>query len=198
MKYYLAICLVLICATEVVWGQAVIVKNDASTIKAYNIEIGDTRIFYQLSEEETDIFFSVKKSDVLIVKMEDGSKYDPDAGDISRRKAISNQMSGLFNNNGSSNSSAGYGNYDLGGRGMIGSLPRPEFNKNISGTMVVTIWVDSEGRVKEAHAGARGSTISDMLIRVACEKAAMNAKFAKTENKGLTQGSITYYFDVNN
>lgn len=136
--------------------------------------------------------------------------------EAAKRKAISNQMAGLFNNNGTGSSSGlqgsadgnsttgaasgspGYGNYDLGGRGMVGSLPRPEFNKNISGTMVVTIWVDSEGNVKEAHAGAKGSTISDLQIRVASEQAAMKAKFAKTEAKGLTQGTITYYFDSNN
>lgn len=133
-----------------------------------------------------------------------------------KSKAISNQVAGLFNNNGTGSSeglqgaasgisttgaasgSPGYGSFDLGGRGMVGSLPRPEFNKNISGTMVVAIWVDSEGNVKEAHAGAKGSNISDTQIRIASEKAAKQAKFAKTDNKGLTQGTITYHFDSNN
>lgn len=137
--------------------------------------------------------------------------------EAAKRKAINNQMAGLFNNRGTggdngvqgaengnsittgaASGSPGYGKYDLGGRGMAGALPRPTFNKNISGIMVVTIWVDSDGNVKEAHAGAKGSTISDTQIRVASEKAAMQAKFTKSETRGLTQGTITYYFDSNN
>ena len=135
--------------------------------------------------------------------------------EAAKRKAISNQMAGLFNNNGTGSSSgaqgaangnsttgatsgsAGYGEFDLGGRGMIGSLPRPAFDKNTSGKVVVFITVDAAGVVKSATIG-QGTTISDQQIRNAAKEAALRARFKAVSGNSLTPGKITYYFDSNN
>lgn len=129
---------------------------------------------------------------------------------------INNMMGGLFNNNGTggdsglqgqtngnsttgaASGSPGYGDYDLGGRGMIGSLPKPSFNKNISGKVVVFISVDAAGNVVGNPVAGKGTTISDPDIRNAAIEAAKKAKFKPINGTSTTPGKITYYFDSNN
>lgn len=135
--------------------------------------------------------------------------------EAAKRKAINNQMAGLFNNNGTGNNSGlqgaangnsttgatsgspGYGEFDLGGRGMVGSLPRPAFDRNTSGKVVVLITVDAAGLVKSATIG-QGTTISDQQIRNSAKEAALKARFKAVSGSSLTPGKITYYFDSNN
>ena len=137
------------------------------------------------------------------------------AEEAAKRQAINNQMAGLFNNNGNGNNqglqgspdgnsqtgavsgSPGYGEFDLGGRGLVGSLPRPSFNANLSGKVVVYITVDASGIVKSANIG-RGTTISDQSLRNAAREAALKARFKSISGTSLTPGTITYYFDSNN
>ncbi|MBQ7239095.1 MAG: energy transducer TonB [Bacteroidales bacterium] len=137
------------------------------------------------------------------------------AEEAAKRQAISNQMAGLFNNKGTGNNagtqgdahgnsmtgatsgSAGYGEFDLGGRGMVGALPRPAFNLNVSGKVVVLITVDAAGNVKSTAIG-KGTTISSQEIRNAAKEAAMKAKFKSVSGTSITAGTITYYFDSNN
>ena len=137
------------------------------------------------------------------------------AEEAAKRQAINNQMAGLFNNNGTGNNagvqgdvngnsqtgaatgSAGYGDYNLNGRGLLGSLPRPSFNTNTSGKVVVYITVDAAGTVKSAEIG-KGTTISDQTLRNAAKEAAKKARFKAVSGNSLTPGHITYYFDSNN
>lgn len=93
--------------------------------------------------------------------------------------------------------SPGYGTYDLGGRGMVGSLPRPAFDRNTSGKVVVLITVDAAGVVKSVTIG-QGTTISDLQIRNAAKEAALKARFKAVSGNSLTPGTITYTFDSNN
>ena len=98
---------------------------------------------------------------------------------------------------GATSGSAGYGEFDLGGRGMVGALPRPAFNLNVSGKVVVLITVDAAGNVKSAAIG-KGITISQQEIRNSAKEAAMKAKFKAVSGTSITAGTITYYFDSNN
>ncbi|MDO4497212.1 MAG: energy transducer TonB, partial [Bacteroidales bacterium] len=129
---------------------------------------------------------------------------------------ISNQIGGLFNNNdtggesglqgqangnsttGAASGSPGYGEYDLGGRGIVGSLPRPRFNKNVSGKIVLFVSVDAQGNVVGDPAVGQGTTISDRDIRQEAINAAKKAKFKPIQGKSTTPGKIVYYFDSNN
>ncbi len=137
------------------------------------------------------------------------------AEEAAKRQAINNQMAGLFNNNGEGGNtglqgspdgnspkgavsgSPGYGEFDLGGRGMVGALPRPNFEANLSGKVVVFINVDASGIVKSATIG-KGTTISDLSLRNAAREAALKARFKPINGTSLTPGTITYYFDSNN
>lgn len=60
-------------------GQDIIVTNDGDTIRGFNIEIGPKTIFYQLSQEENAETKRIDKKDILIIRMADGTKVDPNA-----------------------------------------------------------------------------------------------------------------------
>ncbi len=74
-------------------------------------------------------------------------------------------------------------------------LPRPEYNIQEEGIVVVEIRVDRAGRVTDARPGVRGSTTTHpTLIRLAKE-AAERARFNADPNAPATQiGTITYHF----
>lgn len=88
-------------------------------------------------------------------------------------------------------------NAHLQGRSAIGSLPRPVYNVQESGTVVVTIWVDQYGSVKKAIAGAEGTTVTDKNLWAAARKAAMESHFKMDANApALQEGTITYIFNL--
>ena len=101
------------------------------------------------------------------------------------------------NPTGASHGNAGYGDYDLGGRGIVGSLPKPTFNVNANGKVVVRITVNGNGQVIAAEPTS-GTTISNQTVRSAAVEAAKKARFAVKEGAGNVTGTITYYFDSNN
>ena len=98
---------------------------------------------------------------------------------------------------GAASGSPGYGNYDLGGRGIIGTLPRPQYdNSNDEGTIVVSITVNPDGKVIAASLG-KGSTglaASNATLRQQAVEAAKKAVFSKSNRTGNQNGTITYYF----
>ncbi|MBS3806425.1 MAG: TonB family protein [Bacteroidales bacterium] len=75
------------------------------------------------------------------------------------------------------------------------SLPKPEYQYQVEGKVVVEITVDKQGNVKKAEAGMKGSTtLNDKLLRAA-RKAALNARFdPKPDAPAYQKGTITYYF----
>ena len=88
-------------------------------------------------------------------------------------------------------------NAHLMGRSVDGALPRPAFNAQESGTVVVTIWVDNYGKVQKAVAGSDGTTVTDKKLWAAARKAAMGTHFTMSSDApALQQGSITYIFRV--
>ena len=76
-----------------------------------------------------------------------------------------------------------------------GSLPKPTYKANESGTIVVRVTVDRNGNVTSASYQAKGSTTTNQsLIRAAIE-AAQKAKFNNDNNADAYQvGTITYRF----
>lgn len=111
-----------------------------------------------------------------------------------------NGVQGSVNGNsatGASRGNAGYGKYDLGGRGIVGSLPKPSFNVNASGTVVVRITVNSNGEVISATP-TTGTTTADQTLRNTALNAAKKARFKTAEGAGNQVGTITYFFDSNN
>lgn len=84
--------------------------------------------------------------------------------------------------------------YDLKGRSHV-ALPKPTFDLQKEGTVVVRIRVDRSGKVTFAEPGIKGSTTLDKDLLAAAEKAALAARFNTKEDAALIQeGTITYVF----
>ena len=87
--------------------------------------------------------------------------------------------------------------YDLKGRSSL-SIPKPHYNLQESGKVVVEITVDKNGKVVNARPGMPGSTTSNSTLFEAARKAAMKAKFnADSDAPAYQQGTITYHFRLN-
>lgn len=83
------------------------------------------------------------------------------------------------------------------GRNIVGSLPRPSYNSDTEGTVVVQVKVDQYGNVTEALAGSEGTTTTDKVLWTAARNAALKAHFNMDTNAPAVQtGTITYIFKV--
>lgn len=84
--------------------------------------------------------------------------------------------------------------FDLAGR-QARSLPKPSYDIQKEGIVVVEVTVDRNGNVTKATPGVRGSnTLEEYFLRVARE-AAMAAKFDRKPDASVIQkGFITYHF----
>lgn len=84
--------------------------------------------------------------------------------------------------------------YDLAGR-QARSLPKPTYDIQSEGIVVVEVTVDRNGNVTQAVPGVKGSTtLEEYFLRVARE-AAMKAKFDRKPDAPVIQkGTITYHF----
>lgn len=84
--------------------------------------------------------------------------------------------------------------FNLEGRSVL-SLPKPEYNKQVEGDVVVEVTVDKDGRVIAANPGYRGSTTLDEHLLQLAKKAALSARFdRKPDAPAVQKGTITYKF----
>ncbi|MDR0972032.1 MAG: hypothetical protein LBM25_06590 [Bacteroidales bacterium] len=82
----------------------------------------------------------------------------------------------------------------LAGRGSK-DLSIPSSKTDEVGSIVVTIWVNPQGDVTRAVAGARGTTIDNKSLWRHCENAASKSKFTAAPQAPEEQkGTITYKF----
>lgn len=84
--------------------------------------------------------------------------------------------------------------FSLGGRGSL-FLETPTAKFKEQGTVVVSIWVDRDGKVKTAQVSAKGTNILDPNLRKIAVDAANNSTFVKDNSAAeLQRGTITYNF----
>ncbi|MBR5323496.1 MAG: energy transducer TonB [Muribaculaceae bacterium] len=104
---------------------------------------------------------------------------------------------------GAESGNAGYGSFDLGGRGLAKgeSLPRPQYdNTNIEGKLVVDITVNPAGRVINASINLQKSDnkiASNLNMRNRALEAARKATFESIKENNNQNGTIIYYFKIN-
>lgn len=88
-------------------------------------------------------------------------------------------------------------NAHLRGRNTVGNIPRPAYNVQESGTVVVDIWVDNYGNVVKAVPGGDGTTVLNKALHAAARNAAMQTHFnMSTDAPAMQEGRITYYFNL--
>ena len=84
--------------------------------------------------------------------------------------------------------------FDLSGRRPIGSLPRPQYDTDAQGIVIVEITVDADGKVQSAAFRPQGSTTQNSRLVDSALRAARQARFTPNENNVLQTGTITYVF----
>ena len=84
--------------------------------------------------------------------------------------------------------------FTLEGRSLVGSLPKPIYNVQEEGRVVVLITVNSEGVVINAEI-TKGS-VSVLALRKAALDAARKARFNAVNGVNNQSGTITYYFKL--
>ncbi len=139
-----------------------------------------------------------------------------------RRNAISSQVSGAFGVGTSNQSSqgtgtsgsgnqgspqgnsdtgaytgvGGYGEFALNGRSLgSGGLPRPNYDVQEEGRIVINITVDPKGNVILAEIG-RGTNIDNSSMRRDALSAAKKAKFNNITGSNNQSGTITYKYNL--
>ena len=91
----------------------------------------------------------------------------------------------------------GSANAHVKGRSVLGSLPKPAYNAQTEGIVVVQVKVDQYGTVTEAIPGAEGTTVTDKTLWSAARSAALKAHFNQSANApALQTGTITYIFKL--
>lgn len=90
----------------------------------------------------------------------------------------------------------GYGTFNLGGRSIgEGGLPRPAYNVQEEGRVVVSITVNPAGQVIATSINRQTNTVNATL-RKAAEDAAKKARFNSVDGVNNQTGTITYYFNL--
>jgi outer membrane biosynthesis protein TonB len=84
--------------------------------------------------------------------------------------------------------------FSLGGRGSK-YLEKPSVNVTETGKVVVSIWVNPQGKVVRAQVNPKGTTVIDPTQRKIAVEAALNSVFEKDPSAPAEQrGTITYQF----
>lgn len=97
---------------------------------------------------------------------------------------------------GAKTGTGGYGTFDLGGRSFgTGSLPKPVYNVQEEGRVVVNITVNPAGQVISTSISPQTNTVNSTL-RKAAEDAAKKARFNTIDGVNNQTGTITYYFNL--
>ncbi|MDR1257677.1 MAG: energy transducer TonB [Tannerellaceae bacterium] len=90
----------------------------------------------------------------------------------------------------------GYGSFNLNGRSLgSGGLPRPDYNVQEEGRIVINITVDPRGAVIFAEIG-RGTNIDNASLRQSAISAARKAKFNSIASVNNQSGTITYNYKL--
>ena len=88
-------------------------------------------------------------------------------------------------------------NAQVKGRSVIGNIPRPVYNVQERGIVVVDIVVDNYGNVVRATPGGEGTNVLDKNLYAAARNAAMDTHFnMSADAPAMQEGTITYYFNL--
>jgi TonB family protein len=84
--------------------------------------------------------------------------------------------------------------FSLAGRTVVGSWPRPAYDVEVEGRVVISITVNAAGAVTGAAYQTMGSTTNNATLREAARAAALRARFTPSEGNEVQTGTITYIF----
>ena len=124
-----------------------------------------------------------------------GAQMDGSKGTANSGTGVAGSKDG-DSSSGAKTGAGGYGTFDLGGRSIgEGGLPRPVYNVQEEGRVVVSITVNPAGHVIATSINRQTNTVNTAL-RKAAEDAAKRARFNAVEGVNNQTGTITYYFNL--
>lgn len=124
-----------------------------------------------------------------------GAQMDGSKGTANSGTGVEGSKDGN-SSSGAKTGAGGYGTFDLGGRSIgEGGLPRPVYNVQEEGRVVVSITVNPAGHVIATSINRQTNTVNTVL-RKAAEDAAKRARFNAVEGVNNQTGTITYYFNL--
>lgn len=124
-----------------------------------------------------------------------GAQMDGSKGTANSGTGVEGSKDG-DSSSGAKTGAGGYGTFDLGGRSIgEGGLPRPVYNVQEEGRVVVSITVNPAGHVIATSINRQTNTVNTAL-RKAAEDAAKRARFNAAEGVNNQTGTITYYFNL--
>lgn len=94
----------------------------------------------------------------------------------------------------------GNGRYHVPGRTAV-HLQEPDYKSNQQGTVVISVWVDRQGKVVRAEYQPKGSNTSDGYLVNQARSAALKTTFTAAPNGSINdveKGTITYKFQLGN
>ena len=125
------------------------------------------------------------------------AKKDTSSPHRTAAEASDSFKAGQANGNTDSGRTDGKPNAHVQGRNTVGNIPRPVYNVQESGIVVVNIWVDNYGNVVKAVPGGDGTTVLDKTLSAAARKAALETHFnMSADAPAMQEGTITYYFNL--
>lgn len=138
-----------------------------------------------------------RKTDAIKKKMSGAFKSGTEAGNKGVTEGAGTQGSVFGNSDkGATEGVGGWGSFALNGRSLSGEgLPRPSYQIQEEGKIVVSIVVNPAGSVVSATIG-RGTNLDNAQMRAAALKAAKSAKFNNITGTNNQSGTITYNFNL--
>ena len=80
MKKLIILFAALLLTNGFMYAQEIIVKQDGSSINAYRTDYNGPVIYYQTEDTDTGAIYRIKKEDVLVIRLADGTPVMPNAG----------------------------------------------------------------------------------------------------------------------
>jgi len=97
---------------------------------------------------------------------------------------------------GATEGGSGVAGFSLAGRNVVGGWPRPAYDVEVEGRVVISITVNAAGVVTGAAYQGTGSTTNNSTLREAARAAAMRSRFTPRDDgsDAPQTGTITYIF----
>ncbi len=191
-------------------------KLNTDAAEKTNAESSDKKVVSQNTEDAPVITANDKKPSNTVTTETQKAAAKPTINQAALYKGKANNATG--EGDGTTNTPGNQGkttgttltnNYNGTGSGNGGNLvgmPQRNFVSrpvvddvnHHTGKICVDIQVDKQGTVISAHAGARGTTITDYALFERCEKAVLNSKLNALETaEDVQQGTVVFVFKVN-
>jgi len=166
--------------------EAIAVKEQKQNTTEQKVEKTETQKIEEQRKIDAAALYSNNSSESSSSSSEGNA-----GGNGNQGKPNGDPNSNQYNGTGVGKSGIGW---SLQGR-SVQALPKPAYNSNEQGDVVVKITVDRDGRVVSAVPGYKGTTTMDSGLLNAAKQAALNTRFDKNPNAQATQsGTITYRF----